>query len=115
MALHMDISFKKKKMKKVFEDEKALRKDYGDRMARAIMTRMAVLEAAANLAEVPVDKPERCHQLTENRDEQFAVDLVHPERLVFEVDHDPIPRVADGGISRQDVTAVMIIEVVDYH
>ena len=84
-------------------------------MARAIMTRMAVLEAAANLAEVPVDKPERCHQLTENRDEQFAVDLVHPERLVFEVDHDPIPRVADGGISRQDVTAVMIIEVVDYH
>ena len=53
--------------------------------------------------------------LTEDRDEQYAVDLVHPKRLIFEVNHDPIPRNEDGGIDLTKVTAITIVEVVDYH
>ena len=55
------------------------------------------------------------HQLKGNRDEQFAVDLVHPYRLVFEPNHDPLPRKEDGGINLEQVTAIKIMEVVDYH
>lgn len=111
----MEIYFKKSKLRKVFESESALNRKYGNRMARKIMMRLAVLEAASCLAEVPTTKPERCHQLSEDRDEQFAVDLVHPHRLIFEVNHDPIPRKEDGGINKEDVTAIEIIEVIDYH
>ena len=44
---------------------------------------MAVLNAASDLALVPTTPPERMNQLTEKLNGQFAVDLVHPLRLVF--------------------------------
>ena len=84
-------------------------------MAKVIAMRMAVLESARNLAEVPITPPNRRHQLVGDRDEQFAVDLVHPRRLVFAPDHDPVPRTGDGGIDIERVTAIMIEDVVDYH
>ncbi len=84
-------------------------------MARTIMKRLAVLRAARNLGLVPSTPPDRRHQLRGDRDEQFAVDLVHPHRLVFEINHDPIPRKEDGGIDLEQVTAIMITDVIDYH
>ena len=47
--------------------------------------------------------------------DQYAVDLVHPHRLVFQPNHDPVPRLADGGIDVGHVTAITIIEVIDHH
>ena len=84
-------------------------------MARVIKMRMAVLQAARNLALVPTTPPDRRHQLVGDRDEQLAVDLVHPYRLVFEVDHEPVPRRSDGGIDTEQVTAITILDVIDYH
>lgn len=79
------------------------------------MNRLAVLKAARALALVPATPPDRRHQLRGDRDEQFAVDLVHPHRLVFEANHDPIPRKEDQGIDLEQVTAITIINVIDYH
>ena len=77
--------------------------------------RMAVLNNARTLSLVPTTPPERRHMLRGERMGQYAVDLVHPHRLVFVPDHDPIPRREDGGVNLDEVTAVTIIEVVDYH
>ena len=84
-------------------------------MARVMMTRMAVLRAARSLMLVPTTPPDRRHQLSGDRDEQFAVDLVQPGRLVFEANHEPIPRKEDGGIDTEQVTSITILDVVDYH
>ena len=84
-------------------------------MARTIMMRLAVLKNARVLSLVPTSRPERLHQLRQNRSGQFAVDLVHPYRLVFVPNHDPIPRNEDGGIDRNRITVITITEVVDYH
>ena len=84
-------------------------------MAKAIMMRMAVLRAARNLALVPITRPDRRHQLSGDRDGQFAVDLVQPFRLVFESHHESVPRREDGGIDTGQVTAIRILEVTDYH
>lgn len=111
----VDITFASRRLQQAFNSGKELNRQYGQRMARIIMTRMAVLDGAVNLAMVPVQRPVRRHQLSQDRDEQFAVDLVHPKRLVFEPDHDPIPRLEDGGIDLEAVTAIRIMEVVDYH
>ncbi|WP_446831099.1 type II toxin-antitoxin system RelE/ParE family toxin [Candidatus Foliamicus sp.] len=111
----MNISFRKKKLAKTFNSAKALRRAYGVRMADTIMNRLAVLNAAPTLALVPTTRPERRHQLRGRRYEQFAVDLVHPYRLVFEAAHDPVARKEDGGIDVEQVTAIIIVEVVDYH
>ena len=84
-------------------------------MAAALRVRLAVLELAENLGRVPSIPPVRCHQLRADRDEQFAVDLVQPYRLVFVPNHDPIPRLRDGGIDRSAVTAIVVLDIVDYH
>jgi len=76
---------------------------------------MAVLLSAASLADIPTVPPERCHAMKGDRKGQYAVNVVHPYRLVFEPDHDPVPRSADGGVDLAAVTAIVIIEVVDYH
>ena len=44
----------------------------------------------------------RCHPLTGDRNGQFAVDLVHPYRLVFEK-------------NGEEIQIANIIEIVDYH
>jgi proteic killer suppression protein len=93
-----------------------LQRTYGDRMAKTIKVRMGVLVDAPNLAAVPHEKPVRCHQLRENRDEEFAVDLIHPRRLVFRPDHNPIPQLpGTGGIDKAAVTDIEITEIIDYH
>ena len=84
-------------------------------MASTIERRMAVLSASPTLASVPTTPPERRHALKGERGGQFAVDLVHPFRLVFEPDYTPVPRGAGGGIDMERVTAIRILEVVDYH
>ncbi len=111
----MDIAFRTRKLEKIFNVADALQKAYGARKARTIMLRMAVLSAARSLAAVPTTPPDRRHQLCGDRDEQFAIDLIHPYRLVFEANHEPVPRKDDGGIDAAQVTAITILELVDYH
>ncbi len=111
----MNVAFRTRKLEKAFNAADTLQRIYGARMARTIMLRMAVLRAARNLALVPTTPPDRRHQLRGDRGEQFAVDLVHPYRLVFEANHEPLPRKDDGGIDTEQVTAITILDVVDYH
>ena len=84
-------------------------------MAKKIKLRLAVLSNAPTLSEVPTSKPDRRHQLKGDRSGQYAVDLIHPHRLIFEPNQEPLPRRADGGIDTDQVTAIEIIEVTDYH
>ena len=110
----MEVEVAERKLAKALNSEPELCKKYG-RMAKALRNRLAVLKAAPNLAAVPTDKPVRRHLLKAGRAGQFAVDLVHPHRLVFKPNHAPIPRLQDGGIDTERVTAITIIDVVDYH
>ncbi len=111
----MNIVFARRKLEMTFNSQTALKRAFGDRMARTIAMRMAVLRHARTLGMVPVTKPDRRHQLEGSRSGQYAVNLVHPHRLVFEPNHDPVPRKEAGGIDTDQVTAITVIEVIDYH
>ncbi len=111
----MDISFRAAKLAKIFNSRGKMARKYGQKNARKIEFRMSVLEAAGCLDEVPVRKPDRCHQLTGKRKIQFAVDLEHPFRLVFCPNHNPIPVKEGGGFDLRKITAITIITVEDYH
>ena len=111
----MQIVFQTSKLTKTFNSTSALQKAYGDHIAQTIRRRLAVLKNARTLSLVPTTKPERRHQLTGNRRGQYALDLIHPPRLVFKPDHEPLPRKKDGGIDTDRITAITIIEVMDYH
>lgn len=111
----MEISFGKRKLEKIFNDEQRLVREFGRENADVIIDRFSALGSVTNLAEIPTDKPYRCHQLTGERKGQFAVDLKHPFRLVFKPDHDPVPTRDDGGIDKERVDRIEIMEIIDYH
>ena len=111
----MLIGFRTRRLERTFNSSRALTRRYGDRMARTIQMRLAVLKNARTLSQVPATPPDRRHMLVGDRSGQYAVDLVHPHRLVFVPNHDPIPRGEDGGVNLDKVTAVTIVDVVDYH
>ena len=110
----MRVEFATTKLRKWLTDEREMERRFGQ-LSKTLKSRLSVLRRARSLADVPTVTPERCHQLSQNRDEQFAVDLKHPHRLVFNVEEDPVPRKADGGIDLMAVSAIRIVEIVDYH
>jgi len=110
----MDISFATSKLAKLCNSAKKLRGDYGPRMASVIQQRLVDLDAAKTLESMR-DVPGRCHQLTENLDGLFAVDLVHPDRLVFAPDHDPVPQLSSGGVDWSKVTKIEVVGIGNYH
>lgn len=110
----MVIDFSSSKLRKLCSSDKAMRKEWGAEMAKKLKQRLADLEAIASLEEAKY-LPGRCHELTEDRSGQLAMDLVHPQRLIFVPDHKPIPVHSSGGLDWQQVTAIRIVEIVDYH
>lgn len=111
----MRILFQTRKLQKVCSSQRDMEKTYGKAMAAKLGQRLAELGAAASLADMSHLPPARCHELTGNRRGHFSVDLVHPRRLVFVPGHNPVPRDAHGGIDRQAVTDIEIIDVIDTH
>ncbi len=59
--------------------------------------------------------PGGLHELKGNRAGQLALDLKGGDRLIIEPAHEPPPTKPDGGLDSKQVTAVRIVEVVDYH
>jgi toxin HigB-1 len=111
----MDITFSNAKLAKIFNSEKNLVREYGVENTKKIKLRMAVLMAASCLDEIPSGPPERRHELIDNRQGQFAVDLKHPFRLIFVPNHNPPPRLPDGGLDLKRINSITILEVKDYH
>jgi proteic killer suppression protein len=111
----VEIVFGTKKLQKAFSSQKAIIKGWGADIGRRIMLRLAQLEAAETLQDVGSHPPARCHPLMGERAGQYAVDLQHPFRLIFVPANDPVPRKPDGSIDLAKVTAVEMLEVVDYH
>jgi len=110
----MKICFANRKLEKTFNSHSELVKVYGHEQATKIKIRLKVLEAAANLAEVPTWKPDRRHQLQGDRKGQFAVDLKNPYRLIFKP-LEPVSELVGVGNELFKVTAIIIIGVEDYH
>jgi proteic killer suppression protein len=114
----MDITFKTKKLEKTFNEGKRLETAHGAQRARKIRVRMQEFRAAASLMDFwpPKSPPGRCHELTGGeRKGQLSVDLDHPYRLIFVPAHNPVPKLAEGGLDWSRVTAIQIIGVEDTH
>lgn len=98
----MKITYKTRKPEKVCTNASVARKMYGERMARLISQRITEIQVADSIEILVKGHIGRCHLLTEDRKGQYAMDLVHPYRLVFT-------------IKEREVEIAHIIEIVDYH
>lgn len=111
----MEITFTSRKLQKVCNSEKEIRARFGKPLAERLQQRLAELKAAETLEDIRRLPSARCHELSQNRKGQLAVDVVHPKRLIFEPDHNPVPRKPDGGLDWPHVTRIRVIDIIDYH
>ena len=98
----MEITYKNKKIARICTDAQTAEKYHGREMAEKIHQRVSEIEAADTIDMMIRFRIGRCHPLTQNRRGQYAVDLVHPYRLVFEK-------------KGNEIQIAHIIEIVDYH
>ena len=89
-------------MQKICEDASIAERKYGLKMALKIQQRIDEIKAADSVEMMLKYRIGRCHQLHGDRNNQFAVDLVHPQRLIFEK-------------KGSEIQIVRIIEITDYH
>lgn len=83
-------------------DASAAEKKYGREMAGKIQQRIDEICASESVEQMIQFHVGRCHPLHQNRQNQYAVDLVHQMLLVFE----------KQGV---EVQIANIIEIIDYH
>jgi len=110
----VEVGFKTRKLKKQLTNPKELVKTFG-RLARKINQRMKELADADTLAVMRTLPAARCHELSGDREGELAVDVSGNYRLIFEPDHDPVPKKEDGGLDWQEVIKIQINEIYDYH
>ncbi len=99
----MIIRYKSKRLEKICTEPTEAKKKYGFRMAAEISDCIDDIQAAESVEMMIKLGLHRCHPLHNNRFGQYAMDLIHPYRLIFEKD--------DEG----KIHIVKIIEIVDYH
>lgn len=113
----MDMRFADRKLGKECNDARLLQRRHGERRARLLQNRLAVLAASTCLADIgpPYRGPMRCHELTGDRAGQLSIDLDHPYRLIFSPDHEPLPERDVGGLDWSRVNGILILEIADTH
>lgn len=98
----MQVKYKNRNIEKVCTNASAASKKYGNEMAEKIHQRIDEIKAADNVEQMILFHIGRCHKLQGNRKDQYAVDLIHPRRLVFEK-------------HGSEIQIVNVLEIVDYH
>jgi len=110
----MDISFGDSKLEKYANDDKKAIKKLGVKRAKLYKVRLDDLRASDSLEDVR-HLPGRFHELKGNRKGSWACDLDHPYRLIFKPQNTPIPENEHGQYIWQEIEAVEITEIADYH
>ncbi|MEA3423043.1 MAG: type II toxin-antitoxin system RelE/ParE family toxin [Bacillota bacterium] len=96
------ILYRTKTLEKACTDYSKANKKYGSEMADKIHQRVDEIMAADSVAILLKFKIGRCHKLKGDRKEEYAMDLIHPFRLVF---------IQIEG----EIELVKIIEIENYH
>ncbi len=109
----MEIIFKTKKLAKILNSSKLIEKNYGN-SAKKIKQRLDDLAMVDNLQDA-MNLPGRHHQLKGKRKGQFACDLEHPFRLIYEPANEPLSVDEKGLLIFSEVTVIKIIDITDYH
>lgn len=108
----MQIDYKDSKLQALCEKSREANRKLGADCAKKLQSRLSDIDAASHVEELIAGRP---HPLKGDMKGQFAIDLAGGKRLVFEPNHNPIPKKEDNSINWAQVTSVTIIYIGDYH
>ena len=110
----MNLKFSDNKLEKYANNDRTGSKKLGEKRFKKYKQRLDQLKASKTLEDVRF-QPGRFHELTSDRKGQWACDLDHPYRLIFEPQESPIPLDSDGKYIWLEIKGVEVIEIDDYH
>lgn len=108
----MIIVFADRNLEELCRDERRAKRELGAKGFKKLLVRIADLEGAHRVTDLAIGRP---HPLKGDRAGQFAVDLHGACRLVFRPLAQPPPAASAGGIAWDEVAAIEIIFIGDYH
>lgn len=82
----LNVTFRKKNLRKRYENSAEAMKVYGDEVGRRYIQRVNILKNSADKAAVMAQRPLRCHPLTGDRKGQYAITLINRWRLIVTFD-----------------------------
>lgn len=98
----ISVEYKSKSLEKTCTNYTEAQKKYGKEMAELIHLRVDQIKSTPSVDMLVRYSVGRCHPLQGNRKGEYAMDLVHPFRLVFQ--H-----------KDKNIQLVKIINIEDYH
>lgn len=110
----MNITFRNRKIAKIVNDDRLLKREFGSIRAEKIKQRLTQLKYAITLEDVRY-MPGNYHELTNERKGQWACDLDQPYRLIFTPQENPIPVNDNGQYIWSRILGVEVIEIINYH
>ena len=110
----MEISYRTNKLEKQLTNPRDLARTFGQ-LAKKINQRLSELKAAESLSTMRFIPAARCHELTGARKGELAVNISPNYRMIFEPNHNPLPKKADGGLLWESITKIQINQIEDYH
>lgn len=110
----MELSYKTNKLQRSLTTDKGLAKTYGV-LAKKLKLRINQLESAETLEVISRLPVLRLHRLLGKERRLWSIDVQENWRILFELDHDPLPYMEDGGVDIGSVTKIRIAAVEDLH
>jgi plasmid maintenance system killer protein len=110
----VDILFRSRKLERLCNDDRLAQREWGKPQATQLARRLDDLKAARCLEDLR-HAPGGLHELKGDRAGQLSMSLKGGDRLVFEPSQEPRPLKADGGLDWNQVTAIRVVEVGNYH
>jgi toxin HigB-1 len=107
----MELRFKTKRLKTQCEEPSEAQKKFGPKIGNKLTQRVSELHAAKTLDDIAKIPAARLHKLEGARQKEYAIDLVHPFRLII------IP-VLEEDADVENLSSIRIVrieEVTDYH
>ncbi|MBS9338635.1 addiction module toxin RelE [Fructobacillus sp. M2-14] len=105
----MKCYFKKKKLSRIFKDERLRNREYGKKISNQIRSRMEQFAYADELADLRDMPASGLHKLKGNA--YFAVTVSPNYRLIFE-GYDSDDKLS---VNERKIVSVNLIDVIDYH
>ena len=110
----MEISYANSKIQKICTNARIAQKVLGKKVAQVLRDRLDQMQDANDLAELRYAAGD-WHELVGDRKGEIACSLSGRIRLIFVPANALRPIKPDGGLDWTQVTAVMNLEITDYH
>ena len=103
----MEITYKTKSLKKVYNNIKEAKKKYNKQIAEKLFMRINQLQNIKNLDDFSKIRSARLHPLKGERKDQFGINLTGKFRLIIKANTDEVELIK--------IESVNVEDIIDYH